>query len=124
MKRMVWRLALIFGLGGPLPLAAQTEPQAVPGAVPEAEAPPNPAGPTAPATVRRGTDQLQLDASQITGNQELPRVLYIVPWKRSEIGPAGRPANSLLDEVMAPVDRTEFRRELNYHNELNREQTP
>ena len=26
-------------------------------------------------------DILQLDSSAVTGNQELPKVLYIVPWK-------------------------------------------
>jgi len=65
-------------------------------------------------------EQLQLDASQITGHRGLPRVLYIVPWKRAEADDSGgRPAGSLLDEVLAPVDRTEFRRQLRYYDALN-----
>lgn len=79
-----------------------------------------PAAPApAPAASRRVIDRVDLDATQITGNRELPRVLYIVPWKRSDLGDlAGRPVNSLLDEVLAPVDRDVFRRETRYFEAL------
>lgn len=64
-------------------------------------------------------DRLQLDATAITGNQELPRVMYIVPWQESGIGElAGRPVNSLLDEVLSPIDREVFRREVRYFDQL------
>ena len=67
----------------------------------------------------KAEDHLQLDTTQITGNQELPKVLYIVPWKRSDLGDLlGRPANSLLDEVLEPVDRDVFRRENRYYDAL------
>ncbi|HZQ61609.1 MAG TPA: hypothetical protein VFC24_09690, partial [Casimicrobiaceae bacterium] len=60
---------------------------------------------------------LQLDTTDITGNQELPKVLYIVPWKRSDLGDLlGKPANSLIDEVLQPVDRDVFRRENRYYD--------
>ncbi len=64
-------------------------------------------------------DRLQLDTTSVTGNQELPRVMAIVPWKDAGIGElAGRPVNSLLDEVLAPVDREVFRRQVNYYEQL------
>lgn len=67
----------------------------------------------------KAEDHLQLDTTQITGNQELPKVLYIVPWKRSDLGDLlGKPANSLLDEVLQPVDRDVFRRENRYYDAL------
>jgi hypothetical protein len=67
----------------------------------------------------KAEDHLQLDTTQITGNQELPKVLYIVPWKRSDLGDLlGRPANSLLDELLQPVDRDVFRRENRYYDAL------
>ena len=51
----------------------------------------------------RALDRLELDTTQITGNRELPKVLYIVPWKRSDLGDlVGKPVNSLLDEVLDP----------------------
>jgi hypothetical protein len=76
-----------------------------------------------PATRGRGaTDRIDLDAAQITGNRELPKVLYIVPWKRPDLGDLlGKPVNSLLDEVLAPVDRDVFKRENRYFQAL---QTP
>lgn len=64
-------------------------------------------------------DRLSLDASSVTGNRELPKVLYIVPWKESGIGDlSGRPVNSLLDEVLAPLDRDVFRRQIGYYDQL------
>ena len=67
----------------------------------------------------KAEDRLQLDTTQITGNQELPKVLYIVPWKRSDLGDLlGKPANSLLDEVLTPVDRDVFKRENRYYDAL------
>jgi len=64
-------------------------------------------------------DHLELDPTSITGNRELPKVMVIVPWKRAELGDLeGRPANSLLNEVLEPVDREVFRRELRYFEAL------
>jgi hypothetical protein len=63
--------------------------------------------------------------TQITGNRELPRVLYVVPWKRSDLGDlAGRPANSLLDEVLSPVDRDVFKRQNRYYDALKPDAAP
>jgi hypothetical protein len=79
---------------------------------------------TAPATQAKAgsgkaQDRIELDATQITGNRELPKVLYIVPWKRSDLGDlVGRPPNSLLDEVLSPVDRDVFKRENRYYDAL------
>ena len=67
----------------------------------------------------RAMDELDLGTTSITGNQELPKVLYIVPWKQSDLGDlVGRPVNTLLDEVLAPVDPEVFRRHLDYYDAL------
>jgi hypothetical protein len=80
-------------------------------AVPKGGAPGAPAG--------KAHDSLQLDTTQITGNRELPKVLYIVPWKRSDLGDlVGKPVNSLLDEVLTPVDRDVFKRQNRYYDAL------
>lgn len=64
-------------------------------------------------------DQLDLGTTEITGNQELPKVLYIVPWQQPEPGEiVGKPVNTLLDEVLAPLDREEFVRQVDYHDDL------
>ena len=65
-------------------------------------------------------DRLELGRTEITGNQELPKVLYIVPWQKSDPGDLmGRPVNTLLDEVLAPLDREEFIRQVDYFDDLN-----
>lgn len=63
---------------------------------------------------------LELDTTSVTGNRELPRVMVIVPWKSSEITEQnGRPLNSLVEEVLAPLEPAVFRRQLQYYNSLN-----
>jgi len=66
-----------------------------------------------------GADRADLEGTQILGNRELPKVLYIVPWKQplpTEL--VGRPASSVLDEALAPIDRDVFEREVRYHSQL------
>jgi hypothetical protein len=71
---------------------------------------------TAPALAQ---DRANIDGTKIIGNRELPKVLYIVPWKKplpSEL--SGRPPASVLDEALAPVDRDVFRRQVSYDAQL------
>ena len=78
-----------------------------------------PAQKAAVAAPRAAIDRLDLEASVVTGNRELPKVLYIVPWKKAEMGDLPeQPFNSLLDEALAPIDRDEFRREVSYYSKL------
>ena len=68
-----------------------------------------------PVPVVPAPDQADLDRSQIIGNRELPKVTYIVPWKKPGAGDlSGRPLVSVLDEALAPVDREVFRRHVRY----------
>jgi len=111
--------------------AAALEPAVDVGAPASPAAPSAPAAPAAPAPAPRAAavspgpramDSLDLGTTSITGNQELPKVLYIVPWKRSDLGDlVGRPANTLLEEVLAPVDPEVFERQLGYYDTLHDE---
>lgn len=68
---------------------------------------------------------LDLGTTSITGNRELPKVLYIVPWKTSDLGDiVGRPVNTLLDEVLAPIDPEVFARQLDYYAMLEASPAP
>jgi len=73
----------------------------------------------------RVVDRLKLDTTAITGNRELPKVMSIVPWKPAE-APEGpeRPMGSLIEELLAPVDRDEFRREITYYRDLTSQSNP
>ena len=73
----------------------------------------------AAAFAAQAQDRADIDRTQIIGNRELPKVLYIVPWKKPLPGDlAGRPGTSILDEALAPVDRDVFRRQLQYDAQL------
>jgi hypothetical protein len=113
-----------------------SEPVAAPAAAPSAApasstdrtptdrtpAPGAPAGRAAPASgsgqkPAPRTDRLELGTATVTGDREQPKVMYVVPWKRSDIGDlTGKPMNSLVDEILAPVDRDVFKREVVYYN--------
>jgi hypothetical protein len=68
------------------------------------------------------TDRLELGTATVTGDREQPKVMYIVPWKKSDIGDlAGKPMNSLVDEILAPVDRDVFKREVVYYGAVQAE---
>ena len=102
------------------PLAGQTGAIAASAAAPGAAAPvagkPTPARPATASRKGVGADRLELGTATVTGSQEQPKVMYIVPWKHSDIGDLmGKPMNSLVDEILAPVDRDVFKREVIYY---------
>jgi hypothetical protein len=70
-------------------------------------------------------DRANIDRTQIIGNRELPKVLYIVPWKKPMPGDlSGRPVVSVLDEALAPVDRDVFRRQVHYDGQVQPRAAP
>ena len=76
------------------------------------------------ATSALAQDRAEIDTAKIVGNRELPKVLYIVPWKKPVPGQlSGKPAASVLDEVLAPVDREVFRRQVNYAGQVQAQLT-
>jgi hypothetical protein len=87
---------------------------------PAATAPtPTPAGRANAAAGQKvpgAADRLELGTATVTGDREQPKVMYIVPWKKSDIGDlAGKPMNSLVDEILSPIDRDVFKREVVYY---------
>jgi len=64
-------------------------------------------------------DSLELEGTEITGNKELPMVLYIVPWKSVErFDIESPPITSVMDRPLKPIDRTSFKRTINYHQAI------
>lgn len=58
---------------------------------------------------------VEMSGISIIGNRELPKTLFIVPWKNSEVG-VDTDLTNTLNEGMQPVDRDVFLRELDYYN--------
>jgi hypothetical protein len=94
-------------------------------AVPALAAGTSPSAAPAATAAAAPVDRADLDPTKIIGNRELPKVLYIVPWRKpmpSELN--GKPVDSVLDEVLAPVDRDVFRREVQYHAQTDPKPQP
>ena len=98
-------LAILFLLLPPPVLAAEATPEGEPAALAAGQG-----GDGEPHVV---------SGMSITGNNETPKSIYIVPWKTSEIGLETRLTSSLLNEDMAPVDKTVFMRELDFYKLSN-----
>jgi hypothetical protein len=63
--------------------------------------------------------RLEMEGTAIIGNKELPRVLYIVPWKSAEpVELTTPPFRSVLDEPFGTIERSSFKRELKYYQSL------
>ena len=102
MKHTTASLALALALLGAAALAQGAKKPAAPASAPAA-----------------AQDSAALERQQIIGNRELPKVLYIVPWKKPLPGDlAGRPGGGVLDEALAPVDRDVFRRQVQYDAQI------
>ena len=64
-------------------------------------------------------EKLQMEGTEITGNKELPRVLYIVPWKSADrFELTSPPVTSVLDQKLGPIDRASFKRKVHYHDAI------
>ncbi|MEM7401314.1 MAG: hypothetical protein AAF304_05130 [Pseudomonadota bacterium] len=60
----------------------------------------------------------ELEGIEVIGNRELPKALVIVPWKAPEPGDLdGSPLQSLIDEVLGPVDKDVHKRKVSYYEQ-------
>ena len=67
----------------------------------------------------RAQERIQMEGTEIKGNQELPRVLYIVPWKTAErFEIDSPPIASIMERPLAPLDRAAFKRTIRYHEAI------
>ena len=109
---------------GPAVDTSAVQPEEIESATPDSIEPAVDTSATGNEITRRTTgnrvmDSIQLGRTEITGNQELPKVMYIVPWQKANPGDLmGKPINTLLDEVLAPIDREEFIRQVDYYDGL------
>ena len=64
---------------------------------------------------------LSLEGARIRGNQELPNVLYLVPWKQPKVYSLERPATTMTATPdFKPLERGSFKRLVSYHESFKR----
>lgn len=61
--------------------------------------------------------KIELQETKVQGASELPKVLYIVPWKKTEMDTKPVKLNTMVEEVMTPVDRDVLKRQVEFYQE-------
>ncbi len=59
--------------------------------------------------------RIELEETEISAARELPKVLYIVPWRKTQPDTRPLPMRSLIDETLSPVEMDVFKRRVRYH---------
>jgi hypothetical protein len=60
--------------------------------------------------------ELKSKGMTVYGQSELPKVLYIVPWKRKDTSSLDMPqTGSLMADILDPINPSIFRRRIRYH---------
>lgn len=69
-------------------------------------------------------DKLELDTVTIKGNRELPKVLYIVPWKRMKNNDFDQKLvlHSLFKDAFDPIEPEAFERHIEIYGRFFEEQ--
>lgn len=58
-----------------------------------------------------------IEGTRIHGDQEVPTVMYLVPWQPPEVDELSAPEEHLMvDRGVAPLERYEFQRFVQYHD--------
>ncbi|TQV84540.1 hypothetical protein [Aliikangiella coralliicola] len=57
----------------------------------------------------------------VSGNKELPNVLYIIPWKANATQALQPQVSRLVDEIYAPVDPEVFSKQVKFYYQLTSE---
>ena len=71
------------------------------------------------SAVNLAAEVIYLDETVISGNQELPRILYVLPWQTTQdrAMPVTKPEMD-ISQLMTPIYPLEYRREIAYRNLL------
>lgn len=60
-------------------------------------------------------ERINMDALSIIGNKELPNILYILPWKHSDLPDMVElPLSGLINDALKPIDRKTILRQQHY----------
>lgn len=63
---------------------------------------------------------VEMKGTVIRGTTELPKVMYIVPWKKSQVSDIlPQTGKSMFGDELEPLDRDIFRRQVEYYEMLH-----
>lgn len=71
-----------------------------------------------------GADTIYLEDTVISGNQELPKVLYILPWQQMKEAPLPERAFPFAEQnYLTPIYPSSHKREIRYRQQLKADQS-
>lgn len=72
--------------------------------------------PCSGAQAQASSGVVTIEGTQIRGDQEVPTVMYLVPWQPPEVEALRAPEERLMvEQSFEPLERYEFRRFIEYH---------
>ncbi|MDO6440622.1 MULTISPECIES: hypothetical protein [unclassified Marinobacter] len=75
-----------------------------------------------PAAQAQETGIVTIEGTRIRGDQEVPTVMYIVPWQPPEVDELRAPDEQLMvEQAFSPLERYEFQRLVRYHEAFSSE---
>ncbi|GGE60040.1 hypothetical protein GCM10011533_10780 [Streptosporangium jomthongense] len=76
-----------------------------------------------PAAQAQDSGIVTIEGTRIRGDQEVPMVMYLVPWQPPEVDELRAPDEQLMvEQPFAPLERYEFQRLVRYHEVFNSHQ--
>ncbi|WP_144776463.1 hypothetical protein [Marinobacter maritimus] len=74
------------------------------------------------AVYAQETGIVTIEGTRIRGDQEVPTVMYLVPWQPPEVDELQAPDERLMvEQTFTPLERYEFQRLVRYHDAFIRE---
>jgi hypothetical protein len=68
----------------------------------------------------QGPGVVTIEGTRIRGDQEVPTVMYLVPWQPPQVDELQPPDEQLMIEhSFSPINRYEFQRLVRYHEEFD-----
>jgi len=65
---------------------------------------------------------VESEGMTVFGQHELPKVLYVVPWKRKDTAEIDTPqTRALATDVLTPIDPEIFKRQAHYYDLMSRQ---
>ena len=69
------------------------------------------------AKSKNDTKVITIETATIRGNQELPTVLYLVPWQPPEVNSLDETQTAdMTKHTIKPINRNSFKRLIKYHH--------
>ena len=74
---------------------------------------------------RDSSGVVTIEGTRIRGDQEVPTVMYLVPWQPPEMAELRAPEERLMvDQGPRPLERYEFQRFIQYHEAFKKQAQP